>query len=111
MANLLNNAIKYMGDDGHERRVTVRVRDLGQRARVEVADTGPGIPRELLPTLFEPYVRGATGGKPGIGLGLATVKRIAQTHGGRAGVESTPGKGSCFWFELPKVARRSTDEK
>jgi len=111
MANLLNNAIKYMGEDGHERRITVRVRDVGQLARVEVADTGPGIPRELLPTLFEPYVRGATGGKPGIGLGLATVKRIAQTHGGRAGVESTPGEGSCFWFELPKVARRSTDQK
>jgi len=111
MANLLNNAIKYMGEDGHERRITVRVRDVGQLARVEVADTGPGIPRELLPTLFEPYVRGANGGKPGIGLGLATVKRIAQTHGGRAGVESTPGEGSCFWFELPKVARRSTDQK
>jgi signal transduction histidine kinase len=111
MANLVNNAIKYMGDDGAERRITVRLRDLGQMARVEVADTGPGIPRELLPTLFEPYVRGATEGKPGIGLGLATVKRIAESHGGRAGVESALGEGSCFWFELPKVARRSTDQK
>jgi len=110
MANLLNNAIKYMGDDRRERKITVRVHDLGQMARVEVADTGPGISRQLLPTLFEPYVRGATGGKPGIGLGLATVKRIVQSHGGRVGVESTPGEGSCFWFELPKVARRSTDQ-
>jgi signal transduction histidine kinase len=109
IANLLNNAIKYMGDRP-ERRITVRVRDVGERVRVEVADTGPGIPPHVLPTIFEPYVRGPTAGKPGIGLGLATVKRIAQSHGGQAGVESTPGRGSTFWFELPRVARRSMDQ-
>ena len=104
VGNLMTNAIKYMGD-APERRIRVRVRDLGAAARIEVSDTGPGLGDDLRRTVFEPYVRGPkTAGKPGIGLGLATVKRIAESHGGKAGVDSAPGKGSCFWFELRKAA-------
>jgi signal transduction histidine kinase len=101
--NLIENAIKYMGEDRLVRRVEVRVLERGEKLRIEVIDTGPGIASELLPTLFEPYSRGRDAGQPGIGLGLATVRRIAETHGGAAGVESTPGQGSTFWFELPRA--------
>ncbi len=101
--NLLQNAIKYMGDDRPERRIEVRVLERGEKVRFEVADTGPGIPRDLLPGIFQPYIRGSHPGQPGIGLGLATVWRIAETHDGEAGVESSIGHGSTFWFELPRA--------
>jgi signal transduction histidine kinase len=77
------------------------VQARGERVRFEIADTGPGIPEHLFVGIFEPYVRGPTSGQPGIGLGLATVKRITQMHGGEVGVQSTFGRGSVFWFELP----------
>jgi signal transduction histidine kinase len=101
LSNLLRNAIKYMGDRT-ERRITVRVRERQDAVRVEIVDTGPGVPEHLRKEIFEPYVRGSTSGQPGIGLGLATVKRITQAHGGDVGVESSIGQGSVFWFELPK---------
>jgi signal transduction histidine kinase len=77
----------------------LRVFGRGDRARFEVIDTGPGIAPEILPRIFEPYVRGRHG-LPGIGLGLATVRRMVEAHGGTAGVDSSP-RGSRFWFELP----------
>jgi signal transduction histidine kinase len=89
----------------------LRVADAEDRCRVSVEDTGPGIPPNKKSILFEPYVRGSAN-EPGIGLGLATVKRLAEAHGGRVGVESALGSGSTFWFELPKAppeeARDST---
>jgi signal transduction histidine kinase len=100
LSNLVENAIKYMGDSP-SRQVTVRVRDRGASIRVEVADTGPGIPSDLAPRMFNPYVRGTASKQPGIGLGLATVRRMAEAHGGSAGVETELGHGSTFWFELP----------
>ena len=51
--------------------------------------------------IFEPYVRGEGVTVPGLGLGLATVKRLVVAHGGAVGVESGPGEGACFWVELP----------
>lgn len=96
--NLLRNAIKYI--DGPERQVTVRVAERGPRVRVEVEDTGPGIPPELARTIFEPHVRGHAD-QGGIGIGLATVRRIVEAHGGGVGVRSAAGRGSLFWFELP----------
>jgi signal transduction histidine kinase len=103
LSNLVRNGIKYMGD-GTVRRVTVRVRTAGPRARFEVEDTGPGLPRELAETIFQPYVRGRGSGQPGIGLGLATVRRLADAHGGAAGVSQAPDGGCLFWFEFPKAA-------
>lgn len=98
--NLVENAVKYIGD-GPERRITVRVKERGTLIRVEVQDTGPGMPSELAPRVFSPYVRGTGSGRPGIGLGLATVKRMAEAHGGAVGVQTALGCGSLFWFELP----------
>jgi signal transduction histidine kinase len=100
--NLARNAIKYMGERG-ERRVELRIVPTGSMVRVEVEDTGPGIPPAIYDKIFDPHVRGRTDGKPGIGLGLATVKRIAEAHGGRAGFRSQLDVGSTFWVELPRA--------
>lgn len=70
---------------------------------MEVEDSGPGISPELVGDIFQPYVRGPTNVKEGLGLGLATVKRLCETHGGRVGVRSVVGRGSIFWVELPRL--------
>jgi signal transduction histidine kinase len=100
LSNLIRNSIKYMGDST-ERRISLRVTDAGDRWRVEVEDTGPGIPPDQQERIFQPYVQLRHGGS-GIGLGLATVDRLVRAHAGSLGVTSSPGKGCLFWFELPK---------
>jgi signal transduction histidine kinase len=100
VSNLLRNAFKYIGD------VPVRVVQLRIRVRrstvlFEVEDSGRGIPPELGERIFEPYVRGRdTGGKRGIGLGLATVQRLVTAHGGTVGTRRGALGGALFWFEL-----------
>jgi signal transduction histidine kinase len=106
--NLARNAIKYMGQRP-VRTVDLRVSLRGTGAgagtivRLEVQDSGPGIAPELLHSVFDPHVRGRTQGQPGIGLGLATVKRIVESHGGSVGVQSKLEEGSLFWCELPRA--------
>lgn len=102
VSNLVRNAIKYMGD-GPDRRIVVRARDLGDAVRFEVEDTGVGVPESLHEAIFKPFVRGPVQDQQGVGLGLATVRRICDAHGGRAGVDPVAGRGSLFWFELPKA--------
>lgn len=103
LQNLIRNAIKYIGDGPHKEIVTRAAIDSGT-VRLLVKDSGPGLPPGLERSVFEPYVRAAGTRQPGIGLGLATVKRIAEAHHGRVGVESTPGLGATFWVEFPLVA-------
>ena len=98
--NLVRNAINYMGARA-TRRIVVRTSAAGGVARLEVEDSGPGIPPEIQTTLFEPFVRGPHEREKGTGLGLATVKRLVESHGGRIGVQSQVGAGSLFWVELP----------
>lgn len=101
--NLVNNAIRHMGDAGPTRRVTVQGRPLpdGRWVRIEVQDTGPGVPKELRDSIFEPHVRGNH--SQGFGLGLATVRRLVEAHAGRVGfITHTPG-GSTFWVEWPRL--------
>jgi signal transduction histidine kinase len=105
LGNLVRNAIKYMGDST-ERRVVVRCVDAGAHVHVEVEDTGPGIPTELQPSIFEPFFRVGGTGVPGAGLGLATVKKLAVAHGGAVGCRSRAGAGSVFWFDLPREGER-----
>ncbi|MBS2027167.1 MAG: HAMP domain-containing histidine kinase [Deltaproteobacteria bacterium] len=102
--NLVTNAVKYMPDGTTQDGRSVRIRASVERdrVRVEVVDNGNGIPKPLQSTIFEPYVRGTDVQKPGIGLGLATAKRLCEAHGGRIGLSSEPGRGSTFWFELPR---------
>jgi len=100
LSNLLRNAIKHMGNSAR-RKVDVRFEPRHDRVRFEVEDTGPGLPPELVRHAFDPYVRGAGTSVPGLGLGLATVRRLVEGHNGRYGVTSAPGEGALFWFELP----------
>ena len=108
LSNLLQNAVKYIGDAAGERAIVVRVVEAADCVRFEVADTGPGLPPKLEEHVFEPYVKGEQ--STGLGLGLATVKHLVESAGGRLGVSSVVGKGSCFWAELPRAAQPQQQE-
>lgn len=101
--NLISNAIKYTGEKG---RIDIVVEDRKEEEeiRVCVADTGVGIPREHLHRVFERFymVDNSLTRKKGLGLGLAIVKGYAVLHGGKVWSTSEHGKGSKFWFTLPK---------
>ena len=102
LVNLLSNAIKYNREGGQ---VQVRCSEVGaQRLRISVQDTGHGIAAAALPRLFRPFERleSAYQGIEGTGIGLALVKRLVEAMHGKIGVDSTPGQGSTFWFELPR---------
>lgn len=98
--NLVSNAIKYNRQQGS---VAVSAVVAGSRGRIEVTDTGPGIPPEKLKRLFEPFDRlGAEyTAVPGTGLGLALSKALVEAMDGTLSVESIPGEGSTFTIELP----------
>jgi signal transduction histidine kinase len=103
LGNLLRNGLKYLGD-AELREVALRVRQRRGRVLFEVEDTGPGIPASLGMRIFEPYIRGPHTGAPGIGLGLATVKRLVESHGGSLGVRAGARGGALFWFDLDEAA-------
>ncbi len=106
VGNLVGNALTYV-EGAAERQVTVAIDNHGDDVRITVADTGPGLPPGLDPaTLFQPYVRGPQARGRGLGLGLSTVSRIVEAHGGHVGVESS-ARGCRFWLTLP----RAGDEK
>ena len=98
--NLVNNAVVYTGND---KQVTVVQSVNESRVRISVIDSGVGIPKEHLADIWERYYKVSKNlnrEKSGGGLGLAIVKAIIEAHHGVCGVDSTPGKGSCFFFEL-----------
>ncbi len=99
--NLLSNAERYTPEGG---RIAVRAEQRDGEARVSVSDTGPGIPPEELPYVFERFWRGDKARarrSGGTGLGLAIAKQLVEAHGGRIGAESEPGRGATFRFTLP----------
>jgi two-component system phosphate regulon sensor histidine kinase PhoR len=105
LTNLVDNAVKYCPPGAA---ITLRARRVdngtGGRVRVEVVDTGPGIEPRHQPRLFERFYR-VDGGRSrdmgGTGLGLSIVKHLVEAMSGAVGVESSPGRGSLFWFTLP----------
>ncbi len=101
LLNLLGNAIKYNRAGG---RVDVSVADTGTQAVVSVQDTGVGITAEDLPTVFQPFQRGAQahGSIEGAGIGLAVTQSLVELMGGQIEVASTPGVGSTFSVRLPR---------
>jgi signal transduction histidine kinase len=101
LSNLVGNAVKY-SSRSDARRVTVVARVEASFVHCEVHDTGPGLPPGNENELFQPFVRGTYGADlPGLGLGLATVKKLIEAHGGAVGAERGAEKGTVFWFRLP----------
>lgn len=100
-ANLIGNAIKYMGNSNPNPRISIRAVDEGSMVRFEVEDTGVGIAPADQMRLFERFTRLNTVKTDGNGLGLAIVHRIITRLNGQVSVESIPGEGSMFWFRLP----------
>jgi signal transduction histidine kinase len=98
LTNLLENAFKYTPRGG---RVRLGVRGAGQRVRVEVADSGPGIPEGEEALIFERYYRGGGITVQGTGLGLAIARGIVEQHGGSIWAENGEPEGARFIFEVP----------
>lgn len=117
LINLMANAIKFT-DDGHVGLECIGIfqGDQLRQVRFEVRDTGIGISHEAQGSLFQPFSQGEGGARRqqgGTGLGLAISKRIVDLMGGEIGVESSPGIGSMFWFQVPlgvPLAERSATE-
>ena len=103
LTNLVGNALKFTPRGGA---VSVTVRETDDTVTIEVGDTGPGIPAEELPHVFERFYRGTNTGEArasGSGLGLAIVRSIVEMHGGEIEVASVIGEGTEFRITLPRV--------
>lgn len=101
LLNLLDNALKFTPEHGC---VDIRLSREGGLARIDVRDTGVGMPPEVVSRIFERFFRAdpaRSSGGEGVGLGLSLAKWIVDRHNGRIDVESQPGKGSTFTVRLP----------
>ena len=101
LANLISDALKYTPAGGQVR--------LGTAAEpgwavLTVADTGPGIPADELPHVFDRFFRGRTARPAGSGIGLTVVAELAAAHGGTAQAASQPGCGTTFTIRLPAAS-------
>ncbi len=109
LMNLLGNAIKFTPNGG---KIELAARQLGDMVRIDVRDSGPGIPPEERQRIFEAFhrLRQSDKASEGTGLGLAITRRLVELHGGGLDVESEPGAGSCFYFTLPSGQRPQVEE-
>jgi signal transduction histidine kinase len=109
LENLIENAMRHTAAAGV---VQVEVVPLDKaRVAVRVVDTGRGIPSDQLPGIFDRYYRvnrGEASDAGSTGLGLAITRHIVELHGGRIQVESVPGRGTTFSFDLPLAADHAT---
>jgi NtrC-family two-component system sensor histidine kinase KinB len=103
IGNLVTNAMRAIPDAGT---IAVTAARRGDELAVSVSDTGSGIPREHLATIFEPFVQVPHAAAGGAGLGLTISRRIIEGHGGRFSVQSEPGRGSTFTFTVPLTPTR-----
>ncbi|MGH7136640.1 MAG: ATP-binding response regulator, partial [Pirellulales bacterium] len=108
VSNLMSNAIKFTPSGG---RVGIATRRDHEQVTVSVSDTGIGIKAEDHARIFERFVQvdGSSSREfSGTGLGLSLAKELVELHGGEIHVESEPGRGTRFWFELPLIERTET---
>jgi signal transduction histidine kinase len=106
VVNLLDNAVQAMAEAGvaaMERLVIVTTRISTGDYELVIEDTGPGIPADIMPKIFEPLFSTKSFGT---GLGLPTVKQIVEQHGGRIVIESEPGRGTRATVKLPHAAAK-----
>ena len=106
LSNLINNAVKYCGED---KEIIVDVKRIGKKVRCEVTDHGQGIAPDEINHVWERYYKSSTHHvRPtsGSGLGLSIVREILTLHKADYGVISEPGEGSTFWFELDQVKKK-----
>lgn len=104
LLNLIDNAVKYSEE---EKRLSITVKERGERIAISVQDQGIGLHSNDVEKIFEPYYRAKfsdTETKRGAGLGLTLVREIVRAHGGRMTVVSKPGEGSTFTMLLPRAA-------
>jgi PAS domain S-box-containing protein len=108
LENLIGNAIKFTKPGGH---ITVGATQQDGAVLFTVADTGCGIPPQSLTHVFDPFWQAVPRrGRLGAGLGLAITKGIVEAHGGRIWVESKVGRGSAFFFTIPKAPPESDSD-
>ncbi|MBA3874319.1 MAG: GAF domain-containing protein [Anaerolineae bacterium] len=115
LQNLVDNALKFCPANG---KVTIKahqpeVDEQGERfVRIDVSDSGPGIPDEYKTRLFDRYVqmKGRRGKRRGSGLGLTFCRMVVEAHGGRIWIEDNPGGGSIFAFTLPVAEAGEVDK-
>jgi C4-dicarboxylate-specific signal transduction histidine kinase len=91
-----------------QRRIVIRTRDVGQQVRLEVEDSGPGVPVEDEPKLFQPFFTTKPVGQ-GTGLGLSVSYGIIRSYGGKISYRRGSGGGAVFWFELPRASNVTHD--
>jgi signal transduction histidine kinase len=108
LQNVASNAVRHTPDGG---RLELRGEMAGDKVRIVVRDTGPGIPPEHLPHVFDRFykadaARTATGAASGSGLGLSIVRAIVERHGGTVTASNAPDGGAVFEFLLPATAPR-----
>jgi signal transduction histidine kinase/CHASE3 domain sensor protein len=101
LMNLITNAVKYNRQGGS---IVLSCQRHGEMVRVNVQDDGIGISNDDMEKLFQPFQRlPSAGAVEGTGIGLVVSRDLIEIMGGKIGVQSTPGKGSTFWFELPFI--------
>jgi signal transduction histidine kinase len=107
ITNITQNAVDAVGKGGH---VWVRTRPEARNVRIEIADDGPGIPREAMARIFTPFFTTKEVGK-GMGLGLTITRQVIKQHGGTLEVDSTPGQGTTFTIRLPLATEPGRDNR
>ncbi|HEY9345485.1 MAG TPA: ATP-binding protein, partial [Inquilinus sp.] len=109
--NLINNAAHAMADQPSRGKLTLRTRAESEDAiRIEIEDSGTGIPADILPRIFDPFFTTKDVGK-GTGMGLSICYRIIQTHGGTISARSQPGVGTTFIIILPHRAKADAEHR
>ena len=104
LQNLIANALKFTVATGHAPRVWVTVHELTDGWRLTVDDNGAAVDPALRDQMFEPMRRGHDADVQGLGIGLATCRRIAQAHGGHIGLDESPAGGTRAWVVFPAEA-------